>query len=181
MTDENDDITLDTEMGIDDSVLTDEHQGDTIKKLKEKLKDAETKAKENMDGWQRAQADFINLRKKDEEAKGEFLKFANAGLIMELLPVLDALDSAVRGGNGGEVDGIEATRILLLKTLKQYDLEEINPIGEIFDPNFHEAIDMIKTEKPEEDHKILEVLQKGYILSGKSLRPAKVKVGEFIN
>jgi len=197
--DDQDDITLDTETGIDDSVLTDEHQGDTIKKLKEKLKDAETKAKENMDGWQRAQADFINLRKRDDEAKADFLKFANSQLILEILPVLDAMNIALsspqplsegkgnkkdllplgEGAGGGE--HIEPIHKLLLKTLKNYGLEEINPVGEKFDPNFHEAIGMIKTEKKDEDHKVLEVLQKGYIIDGKSLRPAKVRVGEFTN
>lgn len=177
MKDENDDVTLDTETGIDDSVIADEHQGDTIKKLKEKLKDAEAKAKENMDGWQRAQADFVNLRKRDEEAKVDFLKFANAGLIMQLLPILDGLSLAVSHGD----KGVEQIYTLLLKTLEQQGLEEINPLGEKFDPNFHEAIGMIKTDKPDEDHKILEVLQKGYIMNSKSLRPSKVKVGEFTN
>ena len=175
MADENDDITLDSETGIDDSVLTDEHQGDTIKKLKEKLKEAEEKAKEYLDKWQRAQADFVNLRKRDEEAKVEFLKFANVGLISELLPVLDGLSLAVSHGD----KGVEAIHNLLLKTLKQNGLEEINPLGEIFDPNFHEAIGIIKTEKADENHKILEVSQKGYIMESKVLRPAKVRVGEF--
>ncbi len=176
MTDKDDDITLDNETGIDDSVLTDEHQGDTIKKLKEKLKEAEAKVKENMDGWQRAQADFVNLRKRDEEAKVEFLKFANAGLINELLPVLDGLSLAVAHGD----KGVEQIHSMLLKTLKNYGLEEINPMGEKFDPNFHEAVGTIKTEAKDDDHKILEVLQEGYILNGRVLRPAKVKIGEFV-
>ena len=176
MTDKDDDITLDNETGIDDSVLTDEHQGDTIKKLKEKLKEAEAKVKENMDGWQRAQADFVNLRKRDEEDKVEFLKFANAGLINELLPVLDGLSLAVAHGD----KGVEQIHSMLLKTLKNYGLEEINPMGEKFDPNFHEAVGTIKTEAKDDDHKILEVLQEGYILNGRVLRPAKVKIGEFV-
>lgn len=177
MQDKGDDITLDNETGIDDSVLTDEHQGDTIKKLKEKLKEAEAKTKENMDGWQRAQADFVNLRKRDEEAKGEFLKFANAGLMTELIPVLDSFTLA-EAHPGADLLPLHKQ---LIKILKSNGLEESNPLGEKFDPNFHEAIGMIKTDKPDEDHKILEVLQKGYIMNGKSLRPAKVKVGEFTN
>jgi len=175
MADENNDITLDADSNIDDSVLTDVHQGDTIKKLKGKLKEAEAKAKENMDGWQRAQADFVNLRKKDEEAKADFLKFANAGLMGEIIPTLDALSLAVSHGERG----VEQIYSMLLKALKQNGLEELNPMGEIFDPNFHEAVDMIKTKKLDEDHKILEVLQKGYMLNNRILRPAKVKIGEF--
>lgn len=176
MADENDNITLDADSNIDDSVLTEEHQGDTIKKLKEKLKEAEAKAKENMDGWQRAQADFVNLRKRDEEAKVDFLKFANAGLINELLPVLDGLSLAVAHGD----KGVEAILNLLLKTLKQNGLEKLSPLGEKFDPNFHEAVGTIKIETNDDDHKILEVLQEGYILNGRVLRPAKVRIGEFI-
>ena len=89
--DEEKDIELDKE-GLDDSVVADEHAGDAIKKLKEKLKEAEAKAKEYLDGWQRAQADFVNIRKRDDEAKVEFLKFANSDLIFQLLPVLDSLE-----------------------------------------------------------------------------------------
>ncbi len=177
MTHKDDDIILDTETGIDDSVLTEEHQGDTIKKLKEKLKEAEAKTKENMDGWQRAQADFVNLRKRDEDAKMDFLKFANAGLMTELIPVLDSFTLA-EAHPGADLLPLHKQ---LIKILKSNGLEESNPLGETFDPNFHEAIGMIKTDKPDEDHKILEVLQKGYIMNGKSLRPAKVKVGEFTN
>jgi|SRR6185312_3944728 len=177
MNDEKDDVHFDVDSNIDDSVVAEEAQGETIKKLREKLKEAEQKARENMDGWQRAQADFVNVRKRDEEAKREFLKFANAGLIVELLPIIDGLSLAVAHGD----KGVEAIYNLLLKTLKQNGLEESNPVGEIFDPNFHEAVGMIKTDKHDDDHKILEVLQKGYILSGKSIRPAKVRIGEFSN
>jgi len=175
--DEQDDIELDTEMGIDDSVLAEEAQGDTIKKLKAKVKDAEAKAKENLDNWQRAQADFVNLRKRDEEAKSEFLKFAGANLISNLIPILDSLSLAVAHGN----KEIEPVYAQFISVLKANGVEEINPLGESFDPSLHEAISMIETKKAEEDHQILEVLQKGYILWGKSLRPAKVRVGEFIS
>lgn len=175
MQDENDDIILDTEEGIDDSVLSDVSQGEIIKKLKEKLKIAEDKAKENLDNWQRAQADFINIRKRDEEAKGEFLKFAKVDTLSEIIPVLDSMNAGI--GHGQKE--IEPIFNQLLQILKQHGLEEQNPLGETFNPSEHEAVGMLDTEKPEEDHKILEVFQKGYILSGKTIRPAKVRVGEF--
>ena len=76
---------------LDDSVVAEEHANESISKLKGKLKDAEAKAKEYLDGWQRSQADFVNLRKRDEEAKVEFLKFATADLVSQLVPVLDSL------------------------------------------------------------------------------------------
>lgn len=150
---------------LDDSVVEEEVAQDRVKKLKGKLKEAEAKAKEYLDGWQRAQADFVNLRKRDEEAKIEFTKFVSEKLISELMPVLDSLSIA---GEHGEVVYKQ-----LMYILKQNGLEEINPMGETFDPRKHEAI----STKAGEDHKILEVHQKGYILHGKIIRPARVVIG----
>lgn len=172
MNDDEKDFELSQE-NLDDSVVEEEYSGDKVKKLKEKLKIAEDKAKEYLDGWQRAQADFVNIRKRDEEAKVEFLKFAKGDLIEQLMPVLDSLELA--GGHS------EPIRKQFLQILKANGLEELNPIGQEFNPREHEAIGSIKTEKQNEDHKILEVLQKGYILQGKIIRPAKVKIGEFNN
>ena len=175
MADEFDDITLDADSNIDDSVVAEESAQETIKKLRLKLKDAESKAKENMDGWQRSQADFVNLRKRDEEAKNDFLKFAGSNIIIQIIPVLDSFALAIAHGDKGS----EIIYNQLLKVLKDNGVEETNPIGEQFDPSHHEAIGTIKTDKSEDDHKILEVLQKGYSLNGRVLRPAKVRVGEF--
>ena len=176
MQDEQDDITLDTETGIDDSVLMDENQGDTIKKLKEKVKVAEAKAKENLDNWQRAQAEFMNLRKRDEEARVEFIKFAKADTVREIIPVLDSMNAAI---NHGQKD-IEPIYNQFLQILKQNDLLELNPLNEAFNPSEHEAVGMIETKNKDEDHTVLEVFQKGYSLGGKVIRPAKVRIGEFV-
>ncbi len=174
MQDDEKDIELDKE-GIDDSVISEEYQGDTIAKLKGKVKDAEAKAKEYLDGWQRAQAEFVNIRKRDEEAKGEFLKFAKADLVEQLMPVLDSLELSLPHGN----KELEVISKQFLSILKANGFEEVNPLGEKFDPRLHESIGTESVKSEEEDHKILEVMQKGYILSGKIIRPAKVKIGEF--
>lgn len=174
MNDEEADIELDKE-DIDDSVIAEEHAGDQIGKLKGKLKDAEAKAKEYLDGWQRAQADFVNIRKRDEEGKQEFLRFAKADMIDQLMPVLDSFELSLPHGN----KELEAIYRQLLSILKSNGLEEDNPQGEKFDPRKHESIGTVSVEDEEEDDKILEVLQKGYILSGKIIRPAKVKIGEY--
>jgi len=159
----------------DESVVVDEYQGDTVKKLRERLNKSEEKAKEYLDGWQRTQADFVNLRKRDEEAKVEFLKFAKGDMIEQLLPVLDSLELSLPHGN----KELEVIYKQMLSVLKTNGLEEENPIGKRFDPRRHEAIGTVPTESEEDDHKILEVLQKGYILSEKIIRPAKVKIGEY--
>src|SRR3989338_5433514 len=176
MDEQEQDIELDKE-GVDDSVLAEEHAGDMVKKLKEKLKECEAKAKEYLDSWQRAQADFVNMRKRDEDAKVEFLKFANADLVYQLIPVLDSFEFSLPHGN----KELEAIYRQLLSTLKTNGLEESNPVGEKFDPRLHESAGTIPTGNKEDDHKILEVVLKGYILSGKIIRPAKVKIGEFKN
>ncbi|MCR4279248.1 MAG: nucleotide exchange factor GrpE [Candidatus Zambryskibacteria bacterium] len=170
---ENDNEIVEEE--LDDSVVAEEHAGDAIAKLKGKLKEAEGKAKEYLDGWQRSQADFTNIRKRDEEAKVEFLKFANADLVSQLLPVLDSLELSLPHGN----KELEVIYKQLLSVLKSNGFEESNPVGERFDPRLHESIGTIPTDKSEDDHKILEVVQKGYILQGKIIRPAKVRIGEF--
>ena len=174
MDEEENNIELDKE-GLDDSVVVEEHAGDTIKKLKERLKEAESKAREYLDGWQRAQADFANLRRRDEEAKSEFVKFANLSFVQELIPVLDSFNLALAHGN----KDVKPVYDQFFSILKQNGLEELNPMEETFDPKYHEAIGVVPTDEPEKDHKILEVIQKGYILVGKIIRPAKVKIGEY--
>lgn len=174
MSDERDDIELNMDE-VDDSVVAEEHLGDTVKKLREKLKAAEAKAKEYLDSWQRAQADFINLRKRDEEAKADFLKFAKSEMLEELIPVLDSLTLAVQHGN----KDAEPINNQLLGILKSHGLKEIDPVGEMFDPRLHEAIGVKEVEKESDDHKVLEVFQKGYLLGDRVLRPAKVRTGEY--
>ena len=169
-----DDIEIDKE-DLDDSVVVEEHAQDKVKALKEKLKDAEQKTKEYLDGWQRSQADFINLRKRDEEAKVEFIKFAKLSLIEELIPVLDSFNIAVSRGH----KDLEPLRNQLFTVLMTNGLEELDSIGKIFNPHEHEALGVIPTDKEEEDHQVLEELQKGYKLNGKIVRPAKVKVGDL--
>lgn len=156
------------------------------KKLRERIKECEAKAKEYLDGWQRAQADFVNLRKRDEEAKVEFLKFAQSDLVSQLIPVLDSFElSLPYPGTKAEIaTGQAATEVIykqFLSILKANGLEQDNPVGESFDPRRHESIGVVLTDKKEDDHKILEVAQKGYILSGKIIRPAKVKIGDYKN
>src|SRR3989344_3095243 len=160
------------EGGNDDIVIEDDldsaNQAGREKKLRERIKEAEAKAKEYLDGWQRAQADFINLRKRDEEARKEFVKFVSLEVVKDLVPALDAL---ALGSN-------EPVYRLMIQTLGKYGLEEDDPLGEEFDPRKHEAVGTIKSE---EENKILEVRQKGYILHGKIIRPAKVKIGELVD
>ena len=170
---------------LDDSVVAEENAGEAIKKLREKLKKAEAEKQEYLVGWQRAKADLINARKRDESERQEFIKFANERLIEGLIPVMESFDMAMGNKEAWEkVDknwriGVEYIYSQLKKTLSDSGLEEIDPIGKPFDHNRDEAAEYVPVENKDEHHKVVSVVQKGYSLNGKDLRPPKVKVGEY--
>lgn len=178
------DITIDLdEENLDDSVVTEMNQKDAILKLKEKLKIAESQSKEYLDGWQRAKADFINIRKRDEESKQDFLKFSKEEIVRDIIPVLDSFELAFK--NKESMDslpkewraGMESIYNQLVAVLSSHGVEKLNPVGETFDPKLHEAMQMIPVLKKEDDGKIIEVIQTGYSLLGKEVRSPKVLVG----
>jgi len=155
-----------------------------IKKLKEKLKTCQKERQEYLDGWQRAKADFVNARKEEEKTRGEFVKFVKIDLLIQLLSVVDSFESAFSNKTWEKIDkgwraGVEHIHSQLLGILKENGLVQVNPSGEAFDPTLHESVELVATTKKEESGKIIEVVQKGYTLNGKIIRPARVKVGEY--
>ena len=172
---------------LDDSVVAEENALEAVRKLKEKLKISEKERMEYLTGWQRAKADLVNARKRDEADRQEFMKFANERLIDGLLPVLESFDMAIGNKESWEkVDknwrvGVEYIYTQLKKVLADSGLVEINPLGEKFDINRDEATEYVPVETETDDHKVVAVLQKGYTLNGRPMRPPKVKVGEWKN
>lgn len=158
---------------------------DRTDKLKAQIKELQKKNAELLDSWQRDKADFINTRKRDEDDKKEFLKFAKADIISELLPVLDSFESAMKNKEVWEkVDknwrtGVEYIHTQLSNTLLNHGLKVINPIGELYNPSRDEAIENVKVDDKSKDGKILDVIQVGYELNGKEIRPPKVKVAHY--
>ena len=156
-----------------------------IKQLREKLKKSEAERMEYLSGWQRAKADLINARKRDEEDKKDFVKYANEDLISEFLSVLDSFDMAFANKEAWEkVDknwrvGVEYIYSQLLSALERFNLKVINPVGQKFDPNHHVSIEGVEVTDKAQDGMIVSVVQKGYELSGKVIRAPKVRVGEF--
>ena len=154
-------------------------------KLKARIKELERDKAELLDKWQRDKAEFINIRKKDDEAKQEFVKFSKADVISEVIPVLDSFDSAFKNKDAWEkVDknwrtGVEYIHSQLLGILVGHGLKVINPMGELYNPVRDEAVENIKVESEKDDGKILDVVQVGYELNGKEIRAPKVKVGHF--
>jgi len=141
------------------------------------------KGKEGWDKMLRNQADLENTRKRLEREKQEFIKFANEGLILDLLNVLDDLERTVDLAESNKenlvafLKGIEMILAHLYEMLKNHGVKPIEAEGKIFDPNFHEALMQVENKELPE-HTIIEVLQKGYLIHGRVLRTAKVKVSK---
>lgn len=170
---------------LDDSVVGEENAKEIIKKLRDKLKKTESEKIEYLTGWQRAKADLINARKRDEADRAEFLKYANEGLVGDLIPVLESFDMAINNKESWEkVDknwriGVEYIYNQLKKVLTENGWKEIDPIGELFDHNRDEAIEHVPVDDKKQDQRIIQVMQKGYSLNDKLIKAPRVKVGEY--
>lgn len=141
------------------------------------------KAQEYLDGWKRAQADFINFKKDEIKRLQEFLKFANEGLVMEVIDALDNLDNAIYHMPGAVLknapewaEGVKGTHKIFQELLKKYGVEKIKTDGEKFNPLYHEAVADESNGDKKNEHIISEELRSGYTLNGKVIRPARVKV-----
>jgi molecular chaperone GrpE len=146
--------------------------------LEKALEAEKKKAEEYLAQWQRAQADFINYKRRTEAERQEFNSFANANLALAILPVLDDMERAIDAipeefAGHDWVEGIRLVERKFKTILEGQGVKPILSLGMAFDPNFHEAM---RQEKGEEGVVIGE-LQKGYMLNDKLLRPAKVVVG----
>ncbi len=148
-----------------------------------KLREDAEKVKELSDKVLRLQADFENTRKRIEREKQDFVKFANEGIILELLNVLDDLERSVSLAETHKEDltaflkGVEMILAHLYEMLKEYGLKPIEAEGKIFDPHYHEALLQVENKELPE-HTVVEELQKGYLLNERVIRTAKVKVSK---
>jgi molecular chaperone GrpE len=148
-----------------------------IKMKKHEQKHTEDGLKNLENQLKRALADYQNLEKRIESEKSDWIKLANKDFILKILPTLDHLETALKGvkdtgKNSPWLSGIELAVGEFRKILKEEGLEQVQT--ESFDPNLHEAVEV--REGP--DGKILDIIQMGYTLNGKLIRPAKVVVGK---
>lgn len=146
----------------------------TIEDIKKQLEESQTKASEYLAGWQRARADFLNYKKEEMERIENFMKYSVEEIVLKLLPILDSFNMALNQSEKKD-EGFLQIKKQMEDFLKGFGVEEVKTVGEKFDPNFHEAIDTIEAEG-KESGEIVEESQKGYIMNGKLLRPARVKV-----
>jgi molecular chaperone GrpE len=145
------------------------------------LKELENKVVELTSGWQRTQADFINYKKQVNEERVKFCKTANANLVYELLPVLDNFQLAAKHipeklENDNWAQGIKQIEKQFEDILISVGLERIQSVGEHFNPEFHEAVEEVESDKPEGE--VVEEVLAGHKFDGDILRPSKVKVSK---
>lgn len=148
--------------------------------LKHELDKAKKEAAHNLDGWQRERAEFSNYRKRIERDQAQDRQVITGSIIKKYLVILDDLERALKnrptGGDGaGWAEGIELIRRKLIAILDAEGIERINQNKVQFDPQLHEAIS--SEENPDfESGEIIEVVQQGYKLGDRILRPAMVRV-----
>ena len=129
-----------------------------------------------LEALRRLKAEFENSRKRQERERSRILSLASERLVQELLPVLDNLDRALEAG-GDIREGVQATRDQLAEVLGEEGLLPVASDGQPFDPNVHEAV-MGQFSEEHEEGTIIQTFQRGYVLNGKPIRPAKVVVAK---
>jgi molecular chaperone GrpE len=147
--------------------------------LEERLKQAELAAAEHHDAWLRAKAEADNIRKRARGEVASAHKFAVEGFASELLAVKDSLEAALAAENASVESmrsGVELTLKQLAGVFERFNLAEINPVGQKFDPHRHQAISAVESEA--EPNTVVQVLQKGYLLHDRVIRPALVLVAK---
>jgi len=149
------------------------------KELADDLQKCKKESQEYLNGWKRAKADFINYKKDEAKRMEELLGITKLLSLKDFIPILDNLDKAIDSfkSEGKTEKGIDMIRSQLMTVFKKHGLEEIEvEAGYEFDPNFHEGVEEVDSKIA--PGRIVEELEKGYLLDGQVVRPTKVKLSK---
>lgn len=153
----------------------------SVEDLQAQLTEAQQSAKDNWDKVLRAQAEMENLKRRSAKDVENAHKYALDGFVKALLEVKDSLSMGLKSAQeeqasiGSIIEGLEMTDKVFISTLEKFGVEALNPAGEAFNPEFHEAVTMVPM--PDQDsNTVLEVVQVGFTLNGRLVRPAMVVV-----
>ncbi len=149
---------------------------DEFSALADELELARRERDEYLDSMRRMKAEMENSRKRQERERARTVQLASEKLVRELLPVLDNLERALEA-EGDIYEGVRATRDQLLAALEREGLVPVASDGESFDPAVHEAV-MGQPSDEHEENTVIQTLERGYVLNGKPIRPAKVIVAK---
>lgn len=159
----------------------------TLKKLRVDLKQCRKEKEEYLTGWQKERAEFANYRKQEEDRKAIFSEAVRERILTRFLSVIDSFNMAFVNKEAWEkVDdnwrkGVEYIYTQMNGIFEEYGVKGVGEVGDSFDPNVHQSIDVIETDKKELEHKVSSVIQKGYKLGERVIRPARVNVYEYKN
>jgi molecular chaperone GrpE len=148
--------------------------------LMKRLEESEAKVAEHLEGWQRAQADFINYKNRVQRDQELMKSMMKGDIIKKFLPVLDDLERALQNrppDSGAWIGGIELIHKKLKSVLESEGVRRIEAEGQLFDPNFHEAISHEPSETVASGH-VIAIVQNGYVLGDRVIRPALVRVAQ---
>lgn len=165
----------------EESILDEEES--KIAQLEAALLQSEMRVKEQQESVLRAKADVENMRRRSEQEIDKARKYALNKFAEELLPVIDNLERAIQAADVEHeavkslVEGVELTHKTFTDTVGKFGLKEINPEGEAFNPEFHQAMS-IQESADHEANTVMFVMQKGYELNGRVIRPAMVMVSK---
>ncbi|MCX5679347.1 MAG: nucleotide exchange factor GrpE [Candidatus Omnitrophica bacterium] len=134
------------------------------------------------DKYLRLQAEFDNAKKRFEKDKGDLLRYANDGFLLEFMPILDNLEAAERHIKEAKdfkavQEGVDIIQVQIQRFLKDIGVERVKTVGEKFDPHVHDAIEVVETADGD-DGMVVQELKPGYRLNGRLLRPASVKISK---
>lgn len=170
------------EQGQGDVASSDDDGDKDVPDKKEDMKEKE--ASVNYDKYLRAVADLENYKKRSIREKADIIKYGKEEIIRDILPFVDSLDRALDHADSSDVqafkEGIRLIQEQLLSCLKKHGVEKIDSIGLDFDPNFHEALMQVESEEHAEN-KVVNEVEKGYLLNGRLLRPSKVCICKKMN
>ena len=169
--------TIDAEGTAENNADAQLSSDEIIAQLREKLEATEKKANDNWDSFVRLQAEMDNSRKRSEKQVEDAHKFASQKFVEALLPVVDSMEMGMAAE--GNIDQIREGMNLTLKqfetVMEKFNIETVNPMGEKFNPELHQAMAM--QPNPEmENNTVMAVMQKGFTMSGRLVRPAMVMV-----
>lgn len=157
----------------------------TLKKFRADLKTCKAEKEEYLTGWQKERAEFSNYRKQEDDRKSIYSEAMRERILMRFLSVLDSFNMAFANKEAWEkVDenwrkGVEYIYSQMNAIFEEYGIKPVGEEGEAFDPNIHQSIDMVETSNKEFEHKIANVIQKGYKMGERVIRPARVNVYEY--
>lgn len=187
-TPENKDDSAESEDEIVEFEFNDDGEADlkkTLKKLREDLKACRKEKEEYLTGWQKERADFSNYKKGEDDRRAMFSESMRERILTRFLGVIDSFNMAFTNKEAWEkVDanwrkGVEYIYGQMNTIFEEYGVKPVGAIGEAFDPNIHQPIEMVQADNKEQDHTIATVIQKGYKLGDRVMRPARVNVYEY--